>query len=103
VHVYITHTQVWVSPIKLANPCHFSSRQAGRQADRQTETLTSALIQRHVCHESMFCVFIHAVLLQVAKEAVLAGANMINDVSGGLLDPNMFATAAALQVFGVLL
>jgi dihydropteroate synthase len=51
----------------------------------------------------MFCVLIHAVLLQVAKEAVLAGANMINDVSGGLLDPNMFATAAALQVFGVLL
>lgn len=29
-----------------------------------------------------------------AREAVLAGANIINDVSGGLADPNMFRVAA---------
>lgn len=35
---------------------------------------------------------------QVAKEAINAGANVINDVSGGILDANMLATAAELQV-----
>lgn len=28
---------------------------------------------------------------QVATEAVAAGAHMVNDVSGGLMDPNMHA------------
>lgn len=34
----------------------------------------------------------------VAKKAVEAGANMINDVTGGQRDPNMYATMAALGV-----
>ncbi|KAI8869170.1 Dihydropteroate synthase [Ramicandelaber brevisporus] len=34
----------------------------------------------------------------VAKSAIQAGADMINDVSGGTLDKNMFAVAAELQV-----
>lgn len=34
----------------------------------------------------------------VARECVEAGADIINDVSGGTLDPDMFATVAALRV-----
>jgi len=35
---------------------------------------------------------------KVAQEAVAAGACMINDISGGSLDNNMFQTVASLQV-----
>lgn len=34
----------------------------------------------------------------VAKEAILAGASIINDISGGTMDDHMFATASNLQV-----
>jgi 2-amino-4-hydroxy-6-hydroxymethyldihydropteridine diphosphokinase/dihydropteroate synthase len=40
---------------------------------------------------------------RVAEEAVAAGADMINDVSGGLHDSHMFATAARLGVPYVLM
>ena len=39
----------------------------------------------------------------VAKEAVCAGAAIVNDVSGGNLDENMFETVAVLQVPYVLM
>ncbi|KQS26920.1 dihydropteroate synthase [Dyadobacter sp. Leaf189] len=39
----------------------------------------------------------------VAKEAVAAGASLINDVSGGTLDPRMFETVAELRVPYVLM
>lgn len=35
---------------------------------------------------------------KVAKEAILAGAHLINDIAGGNLDQEMFATVAELQV-----
>jgi dihydropteroate synthase len=35
---------------------------------------------------------------QVAKDAVAAGANIINDISGGTLDSEMFSVIAALNV-----
>src|SRR5690606_39154804 len=35
---------------------------------------------------------------KVASETVNTGAHIINDVSGGILDPLMFETVAALQV-----
>lgn len=34
----------------------------------------------------------------VARQAIAAGADMINDISGGTLDPSMFSTVAELQV-----
>src|SRR5262245_19576597 len=34
----------------------------------------------------------------VAKEAVAAGASIVNDISGGALDENMISTVASLQV-----
>ena len=34
----------------------------------------------------------------VAKEAAQAGATMINDISGGTMDANMFRTVAELQL-----
>jgi dihydropteroate synthase len=39
----------------------------------------------------------------VARAAVAAGASMINDISAGSLDPNLFATVADLQVPYVLM
>lgn len=39
----------------------------------------------------------------VAEKAVEAGASMINDISGGTMDENMFATVAKLQVPYVLM
>jgi dihydropteroate synthase len=39
----------------------------------------------------------------VARAAFLEGASMINDVSGGTLDPEMFSTAAALKAPYVLM
>lgn len=35
---------------------------------------------------------------KVAKETIKAGASIINDISGGKMDENMFATVAKLQV-----
>lgn len=35
---------------------------------------------------------------KVAKETIKAGASIINDISGGKMDENMFATVAELQV-----
>ena len=35
---------------------------------------------------------------RVAKEAVAAGASLVNDISGGRLDPEMLSAVAALQV-----
>lgn len=40
---------------------------------------------------------------KVAKEAVSAGACMVNDISAGSMDPNMFATVARLHVPYVLM
>nr|WP_255647401.1 dihydropteroate synthase [Fulvivirga sedimenti] len=40
---------------------------------------------------------------RVAAEAVTAGANMVNDISGGSLDQDMFSTIAALDVPYVLM
>lgn len=40
---------------------------------------------------------------QVAEAAIKAGAHIINDISGGQLDENMFATVANLQVPYVLM
>jgi dihydropteroate synthase len=34
----------------------------------------------------------------VARAAVMAGAGLVNDISGGLFDPTMLATVAALEV-----
>jgi len=40
---------------------------------------------------------------EVARQAVKAGANMVNDISGGRLDEDMFRTVAQLQVPYVLM
>jgi dihydropteroate synthase len=39
----------------------------------------------------------------IAKQAIQAGASIVNDVSGGLMDPAMFQTVAQLQVPYVLM
>jgi dihydropteroate synthase len=49
------------------------------------------------------CISVDTFRASVARRAVEAGANMINDVSGGMLDADMFATVASLGVPYVLM
>ncbi|KAK9816707.1 hypothetical protein WJX72_004011 [[Myrmecia] bisecta] len=53
------------------------------QADLETKDAVLSVDTFHSC---------------VAAEAVAAGAHMVNDVSGGRMDPNMFAEVARLRV-----
>jgi len=44
------------------------------------------------------CISIDTFYSEVAAEACASGANIVNDISGGSLDPNMFSSVAQLQV-----
>ena len=44
------------------------------------------------------CISIDTFYSEVAEEACASGANIVNDISGGSLDPNMFSSVAQLQV-----
>ena len=48
--------------------------------------------------KSGVCMSIDTMRASTAKAAIKAGAQIINDVSGGLADPDMLTTAAELQV-----
>lgn len=52
---------------------------------------TRAVIPEHAC-----CISIDTYRAKVAEEAVKAGADLVNDVSGGTLDPMMLPTVARL-------
>jgi 2-amino-4-hydroxy-6-hydroxymethyldihydropteridine diphosphokinase/dihydropteroate synthase len=42
------------------------------------------------------CISIDTYRARVAREAIAAGADMVNDISGGMMDPAMFPTVAEL-------
>jgi len=77
----------------------YSSRPGAKDipAQEETDRLLPAI-------EAIAKIFPDAVLSvdtfrsQVAEDAIKAGAHIINDISGGELDENMFATVAKLQV-----
>ena len=65
--------------------------------DQEIEVLIPAieLIKKH--HPSCW-ISVDTYHSEVAKASINAGANMINDISAGLIDENMLPTVAALQV-----
>ncbi|WP_461448737.1 dihydropteroate synthase [Mucilaginibacter sp.] len=77
----------------------YSSRPGAKDISAQEETdrLIPAI-------EAITAIFPDAVLsidtfrARVAEAAIKAGAHIVNDISGGELDPDMFATVAKLQV-----
>jgi len=77
----------------------YSSRPGADDVDEQTERRrvipAIALLHRHFPEIPLSVDTFRA---KIAREAVQAGACMINDISGGQLDGYMFETVAALQV-----
>jgi dihydropteroate synthase len=77
----------------------YSSRPGADDISVQEETDRLLLVV-----EAMVSRFLNAILSvdtfrsQVAEAAIKAGAHIINDISGGQLDKDMFATVARLQV-----
>ena len=69
-------------------------------AERVTldEELTRVIPVIHTLAKSGAKVSVDTMRAETAAMAVAAGASIINDVSGGLADPAMHATAAALKV-----
>jgi dihydropteroate synthase len=76
-----------------------STRPGAERLDAQTElnrVLPAVRLLRNAFPN--ICLSVDTFYSEVAAEACAAGANIINDISGGSLDPNMFATVAKLQV-----
>jgi dihydropteroate synthase len=76
-----------------------STRPGAERLDAQTElnrVLPAVRLLRNAFPD--ICLSVDTFYSEVATEACAAGANIINDISGGSLDPNMFATVAKLQV-----
>lgn len=77
----------------------YSSRPGATLIDSQEEIDRSIpVIERMVKEFPNLHLSIDTFRADVAEEAVKAGVHMINDVSGGTIDENMFATVAKLKV-----
>jgi dihydropteroate synthase len=76
-----------------------STRPGAKTSDQKEEStkLTRVLdsILKHFPHTIISADTYHA---SVAKDTLAAGASMINDISGGSMDEDMFATIAELKV-----
>jgi 2-amino-4-hydroxy-6-hydroxymethyldihydropteridine diphosphokinase / dihydropteroate synthase len=68
---------------------------AEEEAERVVPIIKAISTDPHTCKVPLS---IDTFYSQVAREAVQAGATMVNDVSGGTLDANMHSTVAALGV-----
>ncbi|MFM7233797.1 MAG: dihydropteroate synthase [Flavobacteriales bacterium] len=76
-----------------------STRPGAERKDAQTEmSRVIPAIELVRAHFPDICISIDTFYSEVAGAAVRAGANIINDISGGSLDANMFSTAAQLKV-----
>ncbi len=76
-----------------------STRPGAEVIDEKTETaMILPVIQSLKKHFPQCLISIDTFKSQTAREAVLAGADMVNDVSGGTLDKALFETVAELGV-----
>lgn len=73
------------------------STKPGAERISMDEELTRVIPVIHELSKSGALVSVDTTRAEVAALAVAAGAKIINDVSGGLADPAMHATAAALK------
>lgn len=71
-------------------------------AEEELRRVTVAIETIHK-HFPQAIISIDTYYARVAKEAVAAGASIVNDISAGSLDPDMIRTVAALQVPYVLM
>lgn len=79
------------------------STRPGAQRTSQDEELQRTIPVVKALAESGAVVSIDTMRAEVARAAVEAGATYINDVSGGIADPQMHATAAELDVKYILM
>lgn len=82
----------------------YSSRPGAADISEEEE-LNRVILAIEALHKSYpdLIISIDTFRSNVAREAVHAGAKMINDISGGQCDPEMFATVAELKVPYVLM
>jgi dihydropteroate synthase len=77
----------------------YSSRPGAHDISAQEESdRLLPVIEAIVTHHPDAILSVDTFRAAVAKEAVKAGAHIINDISGGQLDADMFETAAGLKV-----
>ena len=79
------------------------STRPGAQRTSQDEELQRTIPVVKALAESGAVISIDTMRAEVARAAVEAGATYINDVSGGIADPQMHATAAELDVKYILM
>ncbi len=77
----------------------YSSRPGAKHISEEEELLRILpVVELLVAHFPDILISVDTFRGKVAEQCVLAGASMINDISGGDLDENMFTTIAQLQV-----
>ena len=77
----------------------YSSRPGAKDINEKDELARLLPSLKSIVHEFPDAIIsIDTFRSEVAKQCILSGACMINDISGGNLDPNMFNLVAELQV-----
>lgn len=77
----------------------YSSRPGAKDINEKDELAKLLPSLKSIVHEFPDAIIsIDTFRSEVAKQCILSGACMINDISGGNLDPNMFNLVAELQV-----
>ena len=75
-----------------------STRPGAAQISLDEELARVVPIVKAIRASSQITISVDTTVAEVAQEAIGAGANVINDISGATYDPNMLATAAKLNV-----
>ncbi|KAG7388180.1 hypothetical protein PHYPSEUDO_012982 [Phytophthora pseudosyringae] len=75
-----------------------SSRPGAESVTEEEELRRVLPVIRGIREKSKVAISIDTTKAEVARQSVDAGANVVNDISAGLKDPNMLATVAKLRV-----
>ncbi|EGZ06973.1 hypothetical protein PHYSODRAFT_565841 [Phytophthora sojae] len=75
-----------------------SSRPGAKPVTQEEELQRVLPVIRGIREQSEVAISIDTTKAEVARQAIEAGANIVNDISAGLKDPDMFATVAKLRV-----
>lgn len=94
--------QMWAEGASIIDVGGESTRPGAERISFDTELKRVIPVIEELVDRGMY-VSIDTMRAEVARAAVAAGARMVNDVSGGLADPDMLATVAELKVPVVLM
>lgn len=75
-----------------------STRPGAKEVSIEEELMRTIPVISELRDQSDIPISIDTRHAKVAYEAICAGADIVNDVSGGKFDPDMFSTVAQLQV-----